>query len=459
MSPPPASRGFYDRQVERAVARARPLLEPDEEVRGAAPAGRRVRPLYPLLMIGLGAGIFVPGITAPDSALPEAVRLFAGLPLFVAGIALMTWAGQALVIVTGGAVYVVASAVLPGRPPRLVASAPLAKVEVDGTRGVAAVGSERLWPLPFRRRSLLALAALLPGGPPVTGEPPRRRRRLIGIAAGLGILLAVLAVIGAVTETDEEQIEEAVAAYNEGLTEGDGETACAQLTARARRQVVEAATSALGMPPEPPDCAAAVRAVVENAGGRVQEVNSNALLDVEVRDGLATAKAGAPFAHQTLPLVAEDGEWRLADLRRPWTVRDAPASDPPEPVEFAVRAQAVCANVARLAIPVSARLVAGADPQAGVQAGQLRQLARLDAELADRLAGLTLPAGGTVDLEPTLEALREVAELRGGVADAFESGDERELQRLSSEFEPARRRLVEAVRQAGLANALAVCAS
>lgn len=451
-------RGLYDRQVERAVERARPLLEPDEEVRGAALAQRRVRPLYPLLMLGLGAGIFFPGITAPDSALPEAVRLFVGLPLFLAGAVLMAWAGQAVVILTGGAVYVVSTAAFPGQAPRLLADVPLTQVELDPARGVAAVGSERLWPLPFRPRSLVELAALLPGGRAAVQEPPRRRRRwLIGVAAGLGILLAVLVVIGAVTETDEEQIEETVAAYNEGLAEGDGQAACSQLTARARRQVVEAATSAVGMPPDPPECAAALEAVFENAGGAVPEGGSNVLLDVEVRDERATAKAGAPFAHQTLPLVKEDGEWRLADLRRPWTMRDAPASDPPEPVEFAVRAQAVCANVSRLAIPVSARLVSAADTR-GDPAGQLRQLARLDEKLADRLAGLTPPTEG-IELEPILDALREIADVRDGVADAFESGDDREVRRLSSRFEPARRRLVEAVRQAGLATALAVCAS
>jgi hypothetical protein len=450
--------GLYDRRLERAVTRARPLLEPDEEVRGAAVAQRRVRPLYPLLMIGLGGGIFVPGITAPDSALPEAVRLFVGLPLFVAGIALMAWAGQAVVLVTGGAVYVVSAAAFPGQPPRLLAGVPLTQAEVDPARGVAAVGSERLWALPFRRRSFLELAALLPGGRAAVQEPPRHRRWLIGVAAGLGILLAVLVVIGAVTETDEEQIEETVVAYNKALVEGDGESACERLTARARRQVVEAATSAVGMPPDPPECVAAVESVFENAGGAVPEVSSNVVLDVEVRDERATAKAGAPFAHQTLPLVKEDGDWRLADLRRPWTMRDAPASDPPEPVEFAVRAQAVCANVARLAIPVSARLVRAADPQ-GDPAGQLHQLARLDRQLAERLAGLTPPAGDAIDLGPILAGLREVADVREGVADAFESGDEREVRRLSSRFEPARRRLVESVRQAGLANALAVCAS
>jgi hypothetical protein len=428
-------------------------------VRGAALAQRRVRPLYPLLMIGLGAGIFVPGITSPDNALPEAVRLYVGLPLFVAGIALMAWAGQAVVLVTGGAVYVVSAAAFPGQAPRLLASAPLTQVDLDPARGVAAVGSERLWPLPFRRRSLLELAALLPDGRASVQEPPRRRRRwLIGVAAGLGILFAVLVVIGAVTETDEEQIEETVAGYNRALAEGEGESACERLTARARRQVVEAATSAVGTPPDPPQCAAAVEAVFENAGGAVPDANPNVLLDVEVRDERATAKAGAPFAYQTLPLVKEDGGWRLADLRRPWTMRDAPASDPPEPVEFAVRAQAVCANVSRLAIPVSARLVSAADPQ-GDPAGQLRQLARLDEELAERLAGLTPPAGDAIDLEPILDALREIADLREGVADAFESRDDREVRRLVSRFEPARRKLVEAVRQAGLANALAVCAS
>ena len=58
-----------------------------------------------------------------------------------------------------------------------------------------------------------------------------------------------------------------------------------------------------------------------------------------------------------------------------------------------------------------------------------------------------------------LAALREVADTREGVAEALESGEEREARRLSFRFEPAHRRLIEAVRQAGLGAALSLCAS
>jgi hypothetical protein len=223
--------------------------------------------------------------------------------------------------------------------------------------------------------------------------------------------------------------------------------------------VVEGATASLGRAPDPPECEAAVEALFERPRGPVAQANPDVLMDVEVQDERATATAGAPFAYQTLPLVADDGDWRLADVRAPWTMRDAPASDPPDRLEFAVRAQAVCANVARLAIPVSAGLLRQADPQEGDPGTPLRELAGYDRELADRLAGLTPPAGDGIDLAPVLAGLRQVAEAREAIADAFESGDDREVRRLLPRFQPTRRKLIRSVRRAGLGAALSLCAS
>ena len=460
MSGASTPQGLYRRQLARALERARPLLEPGEEVRGAGLAQRRVSPIYPLLMMGVGAGIFVPGISSPDAALPEAVRLYVGLPLFAAGTALMAWAGQAVVIVTDAAAYVVASASFPGQAPHLVARAPLTDVRVDPERGVSGVGSERLWPLPFRRGSLRDLARLVPEAPRLSAEGtarPRRRRWLIALAAVIG-LFGVLVVIGALTETDEEKIEQAVVSYNEALVGGDGEAACAQLTARAREQVVEAATSSLGVPPDPPDCATAVEAVHGRAGGAAPRVNPEVVTEVEVQGDRATARSGAPFAYQLLPLVAEEGDWRLANLRAPWVIRDAPASDPPDASEFAARAHAVCADVSYRAIPVSARVLSG-PARSGDPVGPLRTLARLDRKVADGLADLTPPAGGRPDLTPALQAWREIAAVREGLADAFEANDDGEVERWSRRFEPARRELRRAVGDAGLTGPLSPCAS
>lgn len=254
------------------------------------------------------------------------MRLFVGLPLFVAGTAWMAWAGQAVVILTAAAAYVVSSASLPGREPRLLASAPLAEVRIDAKRGVCGVGSERLWPLPLRPAPLRELARLVPGATEPAAAPAsrgRRRRWLIVLGVVVG-LLVVLVVIGAVTETDEEKIEETILGYNEALVDGDGEALCARLTNRAREQVVEATTAAVGAPPDPPDCATAVEAVHERNRGVVRRVGPEVILEIEVQGEHAIARAGAPFAYQALPLLAEDGEWRLADLREPWVIRDAP---------------------------------------------------------------------------------------------------------------------------------------
>jgi hypothetical protein len=178
---------------------------------------------------------------------------------------------------------------------------------------------------------------------------------------------------------------------------------------------------------------------------------------VETEGEFATMRAGAPFAYQTVPLVAEDGEWRVADLYRPWTVRDAPASEPPEPWEFALRAQAVCGNVARRAIPFSARVLSAAATESADLAGPLRSLAGFDRELADRLAGLTPPAKGATGLGPVIEGLRRVTAAREGVAAALEAGDERKARRLEARFDPHRRRLSAAVRESALAPVLGVC--
>jgi hypothetical protein len=221
--------------------------------------------------------------------------------------------------------------------------------------------------------------------------------------------------------------------------------------------VVEASTSALGRPPEPPECAAGVETVHERFGAVGQRFDPEAVLGVETEGDRATVRLGAPFAYQTVPLVAVDGEWRLADLYRPWTVRDAPASDPPEPPEFALRAQAVCGNVSRRATPVSARVLSAANPQPSELAGPLRSLARLDRELADRLAGLTPPAGAAPKLEPVIGWVRRVAGAREDLAAALEAGHERKARRLDARFDPYRGRLTAAVRAAGLGPALRAC--
>jgi hypothetical protein len=180
---------------------------------------------------------------------------------------------------------------------------------------------------------------------------------------------------------------------------------------------------------------------------------------VETEGEFATMRAGAPFAYQTVPLVAEDGEWRVADLYRPWTVRDAPASEPPEPWEFALRAQAECGNVARRAIPVSARVVSAVVPQPVELAGPIRSLAGFDRELADRLAGLTPPAKAATALEPVIGWIRRVAAARESFAAALEAGDERRARRLGTRFDPYRARLMAAVRESGLGPALRGCFS
>ena len=79
--------------------------------------------------------------------------------------------------------------------------------------------------------------------------------------------------------------------------------------------------------------------------------------------------------------------------------------------------------------------------------------------MADGLADLTPPAGGGPDLMLALQAWREIAAVREGLADAFEAHDDGEVERWSRRFEPARRELRRAVGDAGLTGPLSPCAS
>lgn len=73
----------YERTLGRAVSRASHLLEPDEEVEAAAIVQRGLKPLYMVVLMSLGGGLFFPGLTSPESlVVPDAVRWYVGLPLF-----------------------------------------------------------------------------------------------------------------------------------------------------------------------------------------------------------------------------------------------------------------------------------------------------------------------------------------------------------------------------------------
>ncbi len=450
--------GAYERARARAVARARDLVDAEEQVEAAAILQRGLRPRYALVLMSLGAGLFVPGLTSPESLVPDAVRWFVALPLFVAGALAMAIPGQALLILTAGTAYVVSRPPLPGLRARLIADCPASVLEVDLERGLVTLAERRLWALAGQASSLRPLAGAV-GDP--SPAPRRRRWWLIGVA-GAAIVAALVA--DAAIETDAEEIERVIAQYNDDLVRGRGEEACAALTARARAELVEEATARLAQPLEPPTCREGVEAVADRLSDSVRDrqARTPAILDVEVEGDRASAQVGASFAYQRIPLARDTGGWKLATVQAVAVVNDAPADDPPSPADFAARVEAQCKNSVRRFVPAAARLVASPDPTTDRQAaepvaGLLGELSGADRILADDLSSLTPPADAQDELRRVVEGLRNVARVRDRLAEAITAGGASAVEQAGDSAGNAQRSYRDAAVDANLEIALGDC--
>ena len=446
------------RRLERIDRRLRPLIGPTEHVRAAASLYRRIRPLYPLLVMSLGVTIAPSLLGSDDSGIPQVVGLAVGVPLAVLGLGVLSYTGPVIVAVSGGAVYI-------ARPngSRLLVDAPLSALTVDLQRGCVDVGKERLWPAPGQRSSLhqLAKAAEVPdaGSATVVPEAPggrKKRRIMMWAAAALAALIAGLAIIGVVVESDEDAIEARLAEYGASVRAGEGDEACAQLTPAASAELLEtAAAFSLGSSP-PATCVAAVATLAPQTRASGPSGNPP-VLEVETDGDRAVAQVGAPFAYQRIPFERDGDEWRIASTLGPAVLRDAPADEPPSALDYGVRLQALCANNLRRYVPLGLRLGRSTD-RGRLTAGSvdsLRSLGRQDRLLADELLSLTPARGARTEL--VADALRDFAGARDRLAVAVASGDQDAAARASEATGRAQQAVVAAATEAGLTRFLGGC--
>jgi len=456
---------IYRWGVARALPRVRHLLDPEEEVQAAAILQRGLKPLRAFVLMGVGAAIFTPALTSPELLVPDAVRWYVGIPIFVAGALLNAIPGQALLVLTAGTAYVISRPALPGMRPRRLGMAPADTLELDLERGIATVAGQRLWALPFNRSSLRALTAGGPGSPP-PAQAPRGAARRWGarLAALIGLLIVLGVVLDALIETDAEEIERVILEYNNGVARGDGEAACAALTRRARAEVVVDATAALFRPVEPPTCRRAVESVADQSRDAVSvpEVGEVPVVGIEVEGDRATARVGLPFAFQPIPMIRTGEGWRRVTIRTAAVVRDAPADDPPSATDFAVRAEGLCRNGRLRYVPPAARLVALPDPVAEPDVARpvadlLEEISSGDRMLAAELSLLTPPPGMRADVQRIVGTLRTVADVRDAYAAALVAGRPEAITRVGRSVEQARTRTLAAARDAGLERTLGSC--
>jgi len=128
-----------------------------------------------------------------------------------------------------------------------------------------------------------------------------------------GTLLAVTlaaAVIGsACGGSDESKVEETVRTYLNGIADGDGQTACDQLTGAAKRELTTALTELV---PElnAASCEDAIDGLAENLGEDERRVLRDADLNVAVSGDSATATPTEGTSD--VKLEKADGEWLIS---------------------------------------------------------------------------------------------------------------------------------------------------
>jgi len=447
-----------ERTLRRLTRRMEPLMGPDEQGLAAAVLFQRVKPLYPLLLAGLGFGIAEPLWGAGDSAIPTTVSLALGVPLAVAGLGVMSLTGPLILVLSEGTVYVARS-----NASRLLADAPVGALRVDLDHGRVQIGGLRLWPSPGRRSSLCELAEAADEQQlgavviPQSGHR-RRRRRILATAGGLVcVLIAVLVAIGIAHGSDDAEIRRTVADYGAAVREGRAADACAALTAGARAEEIATTTAFDIGGRRTTTCAGAVsRQLAGTARGRTAKRNPP-LQEVEINGDHARVRVGAPFAYQTIPLEHAD-RWRIASILGPAVVHDAPADKPPSAPDYAIRIGAVCINSSRRYVPVALRLDNSLGQGGRLTAASvepLKALVRQDRALAAELMALT-PARGA-RIEVLANALRGRAGVRGRLARAAAGGDPDTLSRATEAMGRAQQATLQAVPRSKLQNSLVGC--
>lgn len=124
--------------------------------------------------------------------------------------------------------------------------------------------------------------------------------------------------------TTEEEITKSVRTWTAALSEGDGRTACARMTAQARAEFAAYARVYVKRPPAP-DCAAEVRRFTAKLTGIPRrQIHDADVDDVRVRGDTATVVM-ADGGPNELVLRQVGGEWRVHHaFRKGWRFVGAP---------------------------------------------------------------------------------------------------------------------------------------
>ena len=176
------------------------------------------------------------------------------------------------------------------------------KVVSAGTRPFRAIGRLLLKALGPLRSGLVALGRL------------RGRTRIV-VYGAIGVLLVVLVLVLKPSAGDEEKVRDQLERYAQATRDKDYQTICDELYAGDLVDRVRAA----GLP-----CEVALRAGLEDRQNPQLEV-----LAVEVNGDQALARVrstagGEVPSVDTVRLVKDDGEWRIASLTEPGATLQSP---------------------------------------------------------------------------------------------------------------------------------------
>jgi len=125
------------------------------------------------------------------------------------------------------------------------------------------------------------------------------------VAAVLIAVVAVGAVVMLTGESDEDQIRSTVEEFTTAVGDGDGETACEQLTSEEQDFVAGISTSGS-------ECQHGANALTEQASTAGADLDSLAIDRVDIDGG--SAVVGFEDDASTFELERLDGDWKISDL-------------------------------------------------------------------------------------------------------------------------------------------------
>ena len=118
-------------------------------------------------------------------------------------------------------------------------------------------------------------------------------------------VLAVAGCGGGDRQSDKQKIEATLNAYYTAFADGDGKTACDQLTKVAADQLVKATRAK--------DCASAIQAAGQRPDVKpyTERFRDAKVLSVKVDGPIAAARVRALGQTRPVPLRLEDGKWKI----------------------------------------------------------------------------------------------------------------------------------------------------